>query len=177
MRDTEDGALTFATERLAHALTQPILFGQTDWGVRTLRALGRVRDALDRHAALTEAPTGLLGRLADRSLLPFTTTCRQGARLREQHVSLLRATTLLEQELAGVVGFSESLGPLCAPEQDFHEQCQAGAFRALLAVARQGQQLLVALHAHRAAEDELRRLDDETPGPARSARARSASWN
>jgi hypothetical protein len=158
MGDTEDRALAAATERLAHALLQPIRFGETHWGPRALRALAGLRQTLDRHAARSESPTGLLGRFADRSLLPFTLTSRRGARLREQQATLRKAAELLEQELAGVVGFSESLSPLEGPGQDFREKCQAGAFRALLAVARQGQQLVEALRAHRAAEDDLRRL-------------------
>jgi hypothetical protein len=178
MLDTEDGALTFATDRLAHALLQPIRFGRTDWGERALRALSNLQQALARHATLAEAATGVLGRIGDRSLLPLTPACRSAARLREQHATLRRAAKLLEQELAGVVGFSESLAPLEGPGQDFHEQCQAGAFRALIAVARQGQQLLEAVRAHRAAEDELRRLGDEQPtAVGRSRHGGSARWN
>jgi hypothetical protein len=175
MVDTDRGALAFAADRLAQVLAQPVRCGEIDWGRRVQRALAGFRQALERHAAMLEAPDGLLGQIADRSLLPFTAASQQGARLRDQHVALTHATRLLEQQAEAVVGFWDLLTPPGEPDEGFRAQCQAGAFRALLMLAHEGEQLLAALRAHSAAEDELRHSVPDSDRAAPRRRRHSAA--
>ena len=103
MRRTGQPELDFVLDQLRWSLAQPHIYGQREWAARLARALGRVRDAFDRHVNLVEAPGGPLAHLADPGQLPFSEGARQAQRLLREHAALRGCLELLAAQLRGAL--------------------------------------------------------------------------
>jgi hypothetical protein len=102
MLQTEDAALPLAVDRLEWALGTPLGPDACAWCDRVGRSLAHVRTALDGHAAHAESREGLLTRVTDRDLLPFTAPVRRARALWQEHRNLRVAVAglraLLDEE-------------------------------------------------------------------------------
>jgi hypothetical protein len=103
MLQTEDAALPLAIDRLEWALGTPLGRDTRAWCARVRRGLAQVKTALDRHAAEVESGEGLLARVADWDLLPFTEPVCQARALWQEHRDLCVAIVGLQALLDDAV--------------------------------------------------------------------------
>ncbi len=156
---TEDAALAFAVARVRRVFAWPVRCGDLGWVAQGLEALADLQDVVERHAARTETPVGLLARVADPSLLPFTPEALEAGSLRQEHREFVATLRGLRERLA-------SVDARPAPVDEWLASPSVESYRRYHGIARDVERLLRALDAHLAAE---RTLGEQAPAPRRPA--------